>query len=99
MEAIAKLYKFKHFGLPILVGASRKRFINSVIATQPMERVAARSPPTDGLHECATIIRTHDVAETIQRSRVAAALSEYQMTGQRSDQVFVSGLALHAYHG
>jgi dihydropteroate synthase len=75
MEAIAKLYKLKHFGLPILVGASRKRFINSVSPSQPMERVGGSiAAHVMAYMNGATIIRTHDVAETIQALRVAAAL-------------------------
>ena len=75
MEAIAKLYKFKHFGLPILVGASRKRFINSVSPSEPMERVGGSiAAHVMAYMNGAMIIRTHDVAETIQALRVAAAL-------------------------
>ncbi|MEA2919786.1 MAG: dihydropteroate synthase [Bradyrhizobium sp.] len=75
MEAIAKLDKFKHFGLPILVGASRKRFINSVSPSQPMERVGGSiAAHVTAYMNGAAIIRTHDVAETIQALRVAAAL-------------------------
>ena len=33
------LQNFKHFGLPILIGASRKRFINTVSPSEPMDRV------------------------------------------------------------
>jgi len=75
MEAIAKLYQFKHFGLPILVGASRKRFINSVSPSEPMERVGGSiAAHVMAYMNGAMIIRTHDVAETIQALRVAAAL-------------------------
>jgi dihydropteroate synthase len=75
MEAIAKLDKFKHFGLPILVGASRKRFINSVSPSEPMNRVGGSiAAHVVAYMNGATIIRTHDVAETIQALRVAAAL-------------------------
>jgi dihydropteroate synthase len=75
MEAIARLDQFKHFGLPILVGASRKRFINSVSPSQAMERVGGSiAAHVMAYMNGATIIRTHDVAETIQALRVAAAL-------------------------
>ena len=75
MEAIAKLEKFRHFGLPILVGASRKRFINSVSPSEPMERVGGSiAAHVMAYMNGAMIIRTHDVAETIQALRVAAAL-------------------------
>ena len=75
IEAIAKIEKFKHFGLPILIGASRKRFINSVSPSQPMERVGGSiAAHVMAYMNGAAIIRTHDVAETIQALRVAAAL-------------------------
>jgi dihydropteroate synthase len=75
MEAIARLDRFRHFGLPILVGASRKRFINSVSPSQPSERVGGSiAAHVVAYMNGAAIIRTHDVAETIQALRVAAAL-------------------------
>ena len=36
---LGRLAAFKRFGLPLLVGASRKRFINSVSPSQPSERI------------------------------------------------------------
>ena len=36
---IARLAKFKRFGLPLLVGASRKRFINAVTPSGPDQRL------------------------------------------------------------
>jgi dihydropteroate synthase len=77
MEAIAKLDRFKHFGLPILIGASRKRFIHSVSPSQPMERIGGSiAAHVLAYMNGANIIRTHDVAETIQALRVAAALRD-----------------------
>jgi dihydropteroate synthase len=79
MEAIAKLGKFKHFGLPILVGASRKRFINSVSPSEPMNRIGGSiAAHVMAYINGANMIRTHDVAETIQALRVAAALRDLQ---------------------
>jgi dihydropteroate synthase len=75
MEAIAKLGKFTHFGLPLLVGASRKRFIHSVSPSEPMDRLGGSvAAHVLAYMNGATLIRTHDVAETIQALRVAAAL-------------------------
>ncbi len=77
MIALARLDEFKRFGLPLLVGASRKRFIASVSPSEPQQRlggsiaahlIAARSG--------ARIIRTHDVAETVQALKVAAAIED-----------------------
>ena len=77
VEAIAKLAKFKHFGLPILVGASRKRFIHTVSPSEPQDRIGGSiAAHVLAYMNGAAIIRTHDVAETIQALRVAAALRD-----------------------
>jgi dihydropteroate synthase len=77
MTALARLDELSVFGLPLLVGASRKRFISSVTPSEPDQRlggsiaahlVAARAG--------ARIIRTHDVSETVQALRVAAAIED-----------------------
>ena len=75
MEAIARLETFKRFDLPILVGASRKRFIDSVSPSLPLERIGGSlAAHLLAVRNGAAIIRTHDVAETIQAFRVDAAL-------------------------
>src|SRR3954447_3483589 len=75
MEAIAKLEAFKRFKLPILVGASRKRFIDSVSPSVPLERVGGSlAAHLLAVRNGAAIIRTHDVAETIQAIKVDNAI-------------------------
>ena len=75
LTAIARVSELKSFGLPLLVGASRKRFINKVSPAAPDERlggsIAAHLLAVLG---GAAIIRTHDVRETVQALRVAAAI-------------------------
>jgi dihydropteroate synthase len=75
MTALARLSELGVFGLPLLVGASRKRFIASVTPSEPHQRlggsIAAHMIAAKG---GARIIRTHDVAETVQALRVAAAI-------------------------
>jgi dihydropteroate synthase len=75
MAAIAQLGRFKSFGLPLLVGASRKRFITAVTPAEPDQRlggsIAAHLLAVDN---GAAIVRVHDVAETVQALRVAAAI-------------------------
>ena len=75
LTAIARLAELKSFGLPLLVGASRKRFIDTVSPAPPDQRlggsIAAHLLAVAG---GAAIIRTHDVAETVQALRVAAAI-------------------------
>ncbi len=72
---IARLAEFKRFGLPLLVGASRKRFINSVTPSPPDERIGGSiSAHLTAVANGAAIVRVHDVAETVQALRVATAI-------------------------
>ena len=72
---IARLAEFKRFGLPLLVGASRKRFINAVTPSAPDERLGGSlASHLLAVKNGAAIIRAHDVAETVQALRVAAAI-------------------------
>jgi len=77
ITALARLDQLKAFGLPLLVGASRKRFIDEVSPAPPDRRLggslAAHLLAVAG---GARIIRTHDVAETVQAFRVAAAIRD-----------------------
>jgi dihydropteroate synthase len=77
ITALARLNELGAFGLPLLVGASRKRFISSVVPSEPDHRlggsIAAHLAAAKG---GARIIRTHDVSETVQALRVAAAIED-----------------------
>ena len=79
MTALARLDELCAFGLPLLVGASRKRFISAVSASEPHQRlggsIAAHVVAAKG---GARIIRTHDVSETVQALRVATAIWKKQ---------------------
>ena len=75
MEAIARLEELHHFGLPILVGASRKRFIDSVTPAPPDRRIGGSlATHLLAVQKGASIIRAHDVAETVQAIKIAAAI-------------------------
>src|SRR5579862_9639357 len=75
MACLAKLEKFRGFGLPLLVGASRKRFINSITPSEPMERLGGSlAAHLIAVEHGAAIIRAHDVAATVQALAVAAAI-------------------------
>ena len=79
MTALARLREFDMFGLPILVGASRKRFIASVSPSEPKERLAGSiAAHLIAAQRGAKIIRTHDIAETLQALRVANAIESKQ---------------------
>jgi len=72
---IARLGEFARFSLPLLVGASRKRFINAVTPSEPDERIGGSiASHLLAVKNGAAIVRVHDVAETIQALRIAAAI-------------------------
>lgn len=77
MAVLARLDELKRFGLPILVGASRKRFISTVVPSEPQERLGGSiAAHLLAAQRGATIIRAHDVAETVQALRVACAIED-----------------------
>lgn len=68
---------FKAHGLPLLVGASRKRFINSVSPAPPDRRIGGSlASHLYAVRQGAAIVRVHDVAETVQALRVMAAIEK-----------------------
>ena len=77
MTTLARLDELLVFNLPLLVGASRKRFIDAITPSEPGQRlggsIAAHVIAANG---GARIIRTHDVAETVQALRVTAAIGD-----------------------
>ena len=75
MTVIARLETFKRFGLPLLVGASRKRFISTVVPSEPQQRLGGSlAAHLLAVRNGAAIIRAHDVADTVQALRVASAI-------------------------
>ena len=75
LTCIARLDAWQGFGLPILVGASRKRFINAVVPSEPAERLGGSiAAHLLAVENGAAIVRVHDVAPTIQAFAVATAI-------------------------
>jgi dihydropteroate synthase len=75
ITCIARLDAWRGFNLPLLVGASRKRFINSILPSEPSERLGGSvAAHLIAVERGAAIIRTHDVAPTVQAFAVAAAI-------------------------
>ncbi len=73
--AVAKLSELTCFGLPILIGLSRKRFISSIVPSEPTQRLGGSiAGHLMAVQDGATIVRTHDVFETVQALRVAEAI-------------------------
>lgn len=75
---IARLGELRAFGLPILMGLSRKRFIDSVSPSKPAERIGGSiAGNVLAVLNGADIVRVHDVAETVQALRVLQAIRRH----------------------
>jgi dihydropteroate synthase len=75
LACIARLEEWRGFNLPLLVGASRKRFISSIARSEPSERLGGSlAAHLIAAEKGAAIIRAHDVAPTVQALAVAAAI-------------------------
>jgi dihydropteroate synthase len=75
VTAIARFGELRSFGLPLMIGASRKRFIDKVSPAPPDRRIGGSlAAHLAAVAVGAAIVRTHDVAETVQALRVAAAI-------------------------
>jgi len=72
---LARLAAFKRFGLPLLVGASRKRFISSISSSEPSERIGGSiATHLIAARDGAAILRVHDVHEMVQALKVVEAI-------------------------
>ena len=77
IAAIARLDELRSFGLPILMGLSRKRFIDSISPSKPGERLGGSIAGNIlSVLAGAEIVRVHDVAETVQALRVMDAIQK-----------------------
>jgi dihydropteroate synthase len=75
LACIARLDAWRGFNLPLLVGASRKRFIHSIVPSEPSERLGGSiAAHLIAVENGAAIIRVHDVAPMVQALAVAAAI-------------------------
>ncbi|MEW5815371.1 MAG: dihydropteroate synthase, partial [Spirochaetota bacterium] len=70
------LKKFKELGFRLLVGLSRKSFLGKILADRPVEGRLSGSLAANAwaLLAGADIIRTHDVAETVDLVKVIRAI-------------------------
>lgn len=79
-RVIANLNMLKMFGLPILVGISRKSFIGAITGRKdPNERLPGSLAATAiAVWNGANIIRTHDVRETLDAVRVVWFIKKFR---------------------
>jgi dihydropteroate synthase len=75
LRIIAQLGSFLRLGRPLLLGVSRKSFIEKLFGSGVNERLpASLACAILGVESGARIIRAHDVAETVQAVRMAEAV-------------------------
>ena len=74
---LGRLTEFKRFGLPLLVGASRKRFIASISPSEPSDRIGGSiATHLIAARDGAAILRVHDVRAMVQALRVSQAIEK-----------------------
>jgi dihydropteroate synthase len=79
ITVIARLAELRTLGQPLLVGLSRKRFIDAISPAPPDRRLGGSiAGNLLAVMAGADIVRVHDVAETVQALRVAAAIRSAQ---------------------
>ena len=75
IEIIKNLNSFKSLGYPLLLGLSKKRFINEIYESSTDERIeGTMAANTAGILNGANIIRVHDVLENKRAALTADAL-------------------------
>jgi dihydropteroate synthase len=77
ISVLARLGELRVFGRPILIGLSRKRFIDFVSPSEPQQRIGGTiAGNVMAVLAGADIVRVHDVAETVQALRVMRAIAQ-----------------------
>lgn len=77
-EILRRLLEYKALGCPILVGASRKRFIGNLLggARENQRIEGSIAAHVIAAHNGANIIRTHDVKETAMALKIVDAIKQ-----------------------
>ncbi|MFM9977601.1 MAG: dihydropteroate synthase [Sphingomonadaceae bacterium] len=83
LEILNGLALFHGLGCPLLVGASRKRFIGALAGEAPVgERLAGSiAVAMKAVEQGAQIVRVHDVVETVQALKVWRGLRDRGLSG------------------
>ena len=82
LTLLAGLKTFTKWRRPLLVGVSRKSFIGELLGAEVQNRLPASLACTAlAIGDGANIIRTHDVAETLQTVRMAEAIFSRRKNG------------------
>jgi dihydropteroate synthase len=86
---LAHLDRIAALGRPVVLGASRKRFIGALLGAEPRQReVGTVATTVLGLVQGAAVVRVHDVRSNVEALRVARAVIE---AGEAGDAHGVRG--------
>lgn len=78
-QLLAQLHKFDDFDLPLLSGTSRKSMIGNLLTRKVDERLAGSiTTAIIAAQQNASIIRVHDVRETVDALKVLSMTLKYQ---------------------
>ena len=78
-QLLARLHQFDDLGLPLLSGTSRKSMIGNLLQRNVDERLAGSlTTAIIAAQNNASIIRVHDVKETVDALKVLAVTAKYQ---------------------
>ncbi len=82
LELLNGLSMFHGLGRPVLLGASRKRFIGALAKEEPVERrlPGSLTIATAALAQGVQLLRVHDVPETVQTVQVWRGLRDAALT-------------------
>lgn len=73
-QLLAHLSRLHHFGLPLLVGMSRKSMIGQLLNVGPTQRlIGSIACAVIAMMQGAKIVRVHDVKETVEAMRIVEA--------------------------
>lgn len=77
VELLANLRQLGAIGVPILFGASRKSTLGAITGRDVDQRLpASLAAAVLAVHNGASIVRVHDVAETVDALKIAVAVAE-----------------------
>jgi dihydropteroate synthase len=86
LQLLAHLHRLARLSRPLLLGVSRKSFIQKLLGAEVNARLpASLACATLAVAAGVQMIRTHDVAETVQAVRMAEALLAVKRDDARTD--------------
>lgn len=80
LQLLARLAEFKGFGLPVLVGLSRKSMIGALLDNAPVDQrlYGSLAAAVLAAERGAAILRVHDVRATVDALKIVAAIGTRQ---------------------